>query len=359
MTAAAYASSFGPLSTLHSPPSTVTIGLVYDRFGDTPPPPGAPPDWDAEYEPEETVAALEAAVRALGHTPVRIGSARALLDRMPDLLTGTLHLDAAITIAESYGSRNREAHAPVLLELAGVPCLGSDALALSVSLDKALTKTFARAAGVATPDWRVVREPSDLEPFDLVFPVFVKPRYEGTAKGIAPSSRCDDLAALRVEVERQQALYGQDLLVEQFVEGAEFTVAVVGSDPPEGEGWEALPVLQRAVERTTGIGLHALERYEDAAAPFAYDLPGGLDADLEARLHADTLAVVRALDARDFARADFRVDAEGRVWFLEVNTLPTFAPDGTFAIIAALMGQSYETLLAEVLARGLRRLGVE
>ncbi|MEL6769470.1 MAG: D-alanine--D-alanine ligase [Bacteroidota bacterium] len=341
----------------------MTIGLVYDRFGDTPPPPGAPPDWDAEYEPEETVAALEAAVRALGHTPVRIGSARALLDRMPALLDGTLHLDAAITIAESYGSRNREAHAPVLLELAGVPCLGSDALALSVSLDKALTKTLARAAGVATPDWLVVRHPSDLPDeeaaFDLAFPVFVKPRYEGTAKGIAPSSRCDDLDALRAEVERQQALYGQDVLVEQFVEGAEFTVAVVGSDPPEGTGWEALPVLQRAVERTTGIGLHALERYEDAAAPFAYDLPGGLNADLEALLHANTLAVVRALDARDFARADFRVDAEGGVWFLEVNTLPTFAPDGTFAIIAALMGRSYEAFLADVLARGLRRLGLE
>ncbi|MEL7364228.1 MAG: hypothetical protein AAFN13_19285, partial [Bacteroidota bacterium] len=57
-------------STFDLRPSTpVTIGLVYDRFGDTPPPPGAPPDWDAEYEPEETVAALEAAVRALGHTP--------------------------------------------------------------------------------------------------------------------------------------------------------------------------------------------------------------------------------------------------------------------------------------------------
>ncbi|MEM6782999.1 MAG: D-alanine--D-alanine ligase [Bacteroidota bacterium] len=346
----------------------MTIGLVYDRFGDTPPPPGAPPDWDAEYEPEETVAALEAAVRALGHTPVRIGSARALLDRMPDLMSGALHLDAAITIAESYGSRNREAHAPVLLELAGVPCLGSDALALSVSLDKALTKTLACAAGVATPDWCVVRHPSDLPDeaaaFDLAFPVFVKPRYEGTAKGIAPSSRCEDPAALHAEVERQHVLYGQDLLVEQFVEGAEFTVAVVGSDPPEGEGWEALPVLQRAVERTTGIGLHALERCPadgegDAAVPFAYDLPGSLDAALEARLHADTLAVVRALDARDFARADFRVDAEGRAWFLEVNTLPTFAPDGTFAIIAALMGQSYEALLADVLACGLQRLGVE
>ena len=60
------------------------VGLVYDRFGDRPPPPGAPPDWDAEYEPEATVAALEGAVRRLGHAPVRVGNAEALLVRMAE-----------------------------------------------------------------------------------------------------------------------------------------------------------------------------------------------------------------------------------------------------------------------------------
>ncbi len=324
------------------------IGLVYDRFGDTLPPPGAPPDWDAEYEPEETVAALEAAVRALGHAPVRIGSAQALLETMKH---GPLDLDAAITIAESYGSRNREAHAPVLLELAGVPCLGSDALTLSVSLDKALTKTLARAVGVPTPDWTVATERDAIDEARLPpFPVFAKPRYEGTAKGIAPSSRCDDGAALRTEVERQARLYRQDIVIERFVAGSEFTVAVVG----EGE---ALPVLQRATERETGIGLHALERFEEAGAPFAYDL-GTLDAALEARLHDLALRAYRALDCRDFARLDFRVDDAGHPWFIEINPLPTFAPDGTFAIIAELAGQAYPDFLADLLGRGLRRLGL-
>src|SRR5690606_14902981 len=243
---------------------SMTVGLVYDRFGDAEPPPGAPPDWDAEYEPERTIAALEGALRHLGHTPVRLGNVPALLTAMQ---RGPLGLDAAVTIAESYGSRNREAHAPVLLELAGVPTLGSDALTLSASLDKHLTKVVARHAGLATPDWAVVRSPDDLAGLDVPYPVFVKPRYEGTAKGIAPTSRCDGPAALRAEVGRQAALYRQDLLVEAFVEGAEFTVGVVGHDPPE-----ALPALQRAVEATTGIGLHALERHEDPARPFAYDL---------------------------------------------------------------------------------------
>ena len=326
------------------------VGIVYDRFGDTPAPPGAPPDWDAEYEPEATIAAIEEALRRLGHTPVRVGSARALLARMQ---RGPLALDAAVNIAESYGSRNREAHAPVLLELAGVPCVGSDALALSASLDKHLTKVVARAAGLATPDWTVVAHsagPAEQGADALArvaLPAFVKPRYEGTAKGIRPSSRCDSADAVRAEVGRQLALYGQDVLVESFVAGAEFTVGVVGTDA----GAEALPVLQRAVERETGIGLHALG--DDA---LAYDLPGALTPELEAALARDALAIHRALACRDFSRSDFRVDAAGAAWFLEVNPLPTFAPDGTFAILAELVGEPYAAFLARVLDAALRRV---
>ncbi|MEO0556630.1 MAG: D-alanine--D-alanine ligase [Bacteroidota bacterium] len=317
------------------------VGLVYDRFGDTPTPPGAPPDWDAEYEPEETIVALENALRHLGHQPVRLGNVRTLLDRTQ---AGSLDVDAAINIAESYGSRNREAHAPVLLELAGVPCIGSDALTLSVSLDKHLTKVLACDAGLATPDWQVVMSPGPLE---LAFPVFVKPRYEGTAKGITPSSRCDNAEALDAEVHRQLVIYQQDLFVVGFVAGALFRVGVRGTGPDA----ETLPVLQRAVERETGIGLHALEDDDTD-----YVLPGELTPELEAALQRDALAIHRALECRDFSRSDFRVDADGAIWFLEINPLPTFAPDGTFAILAEMAGEAYEVFLARVLDQALCRL---
>ena len=312
------------------------VGLCFDRFGDAPRPPGAPPDWDAEYEPEETVAALEDAVRRLGHRPVRLGNARAVLAALP-----ALEVDVAVTIAESYGSRNREAHVPVLLELAGVPCVGSDALALSVSLDKHLTKTVVAAAGVVVPPGRVVAPDGDLEAAtqDVAFPVIVKPRYEGTAKGIAPSSRCDDEAALGLEVARQHALYRQDVVVEAFVEGAEFTVGVVGT----GGAARALPPLQRAVDRATGIGTHVLENADD------YDLPADLSPELDRALEAAALAAHRALECRDFSRSDFRVGADGVPVFIEINPLPTFAPDGTFAILAALEGRDYAAFLADVL----------
>lgn len=340
------------------------VGLVYDRFGDTPRPVGAPDDWDAEYEPEATVAALEDALRHLGHTPVRVGSVAALFAAMRagPLTAPPLALGAALSIAEGIGigeggTRNREAHAAVLLELAGVPCLFSDALALSVSLDKHLAKVLVQAAGVATPQWVVLRPgvPGDLNAAAaLGFPLFVKPRYEGTARGIAPSSRVETAAGLRAEAARQHALVRQDLLAEAFVAGAEATIGVVGT----GDAARALPLLLRATEPETGIGLHALDRHERPGAPFAYAVPGGLAPATEAAACAAALTAHRALGLADVSRSDVRVDAGGGVWFLEVNPLPTFAPDGTFAILAELAGVPYAEWLADVLAVGFARLGL-
>jgi D-alanine-D-alanine ligase len=329
---------------------SLRIGLVYDAYDAYPWREGDPPDADAEYEPEETVDVLARALRRLGHEPVRIGTAFDLRRRLGE----GLEVDAALNIAEGARSRNREAYAPILLEMAGVPCLGSDALTLSLTLDKAWTKDIVAAAGVPTPAHVVAGGPDDLASEHLpAFPLFVKPRYEGSSKGITPASKARDFGELRAAVGRVVETYDQDALVEAFVEGGgEFTVAVVGHDPPE-----ALPALQRAVETSTGIGLHALEhRGAQAEADWDHALGGELDPDLETALQKHARTVFDVLECRDFARADFRVDAEGRPWFLEVNPLPTFAPDDTFAIIAELNGRAYVDYLADVLGRGLERV---
>lgn len=326
------------------------VGLVYDLFEHFDWQPDDPEDADAELEPEGTVAALEAAFRILGHEVIRIGPVRHFLGQM-----SSLRLDVAMSIAEIGRTRNREAYAPVLFELAGIPHLGSDALTLSLSVDKVWTKELVALAEVPCPPHWVVRYGTDKLPDILAeaFPLFVKPRYEGTAKGILPSSKVFNTVQLRTEVDRIHTLYRQDALIEPFISGAEFTVAVVGNHPAK-----ALPVLQRAVEKETGIGLHVLERKGVPQTNWAYQLPGLLTPELEQRLQDLAIRAYEKIEAKDFARVDFRVDHTGKSWFLEVNTLPTFAPDGSFAILAELMGLSYETWLAEVLLAGLQRLGL-
>jgi len=326
------------------------IGIVYELFGSYPVRPGDAPDAHAEYEPEATVLALEDAVRRLGHRPVRLG-------RPHDLLAagakGDVAVDAALSIAEGYGSRNREAWAPVLLEMLGIPQLGSDALTLSLSLDKAWTRAVVAEAGVTVAPGAVVatREQARRLALPGGFPCFVKPRWEGSAKGIGLRSRADDAEELADAVERVVERYHQPALVERFLPGPEYTVTLVGNSPPR-----ALPVLQRALEEGTRIGLHAVER--DGPATLRHVVPGTLDAALEAELVRIATRAYDALGCLDFARADLKCDGEGRPCFLEINPLPTFAPDGSFGITAELLGRPLGDLLAEVLALGLRRLGI-
>lgn len=325
-------------------------GLIFDLFDAYPWRGGEPSDADAEYEPPATLEALEQALLRLGHQPIRIGTARDLLHAIPHL-----DVDVAINISESAHSRNREAYAPILLEMAGVPFLGSDALTLSLSLDKASTKDLAAAADVPTPAYRVYASEQDVRGDDLPsdFPLFVKPRYEGSAKGITRESLVRDVDELRDAVADMTAAYDQDVLVEAFIDGGEYTVAIIGNDPPE-----VLPTLPRAVEMSTGIGLHALEHRGMPDGGYAYEIRGQLDAELEATLQRLALRVYQKLECRDFARVDFRTDRAGNPYFLEINPLPTFAPDGTFAIIAELLNRPYADLLADMIERGLKRLGL-
>jgi D-alanine-D-alanine ligase len=134
-------------------------------------------------------------------------------------------------------------------------------------------------------------------------------------------------------------------------------VTLIGNDPPR-----ALPVLQRALEAATRIGLHAVEPKPGeapagAAPAFAHCVPGALAPALEAELVEQATRAFHALECRDFARADFKCDDDGRPCFLEINPLPTFAPEGSFGIHAELLGRPLDDLLAEVLGEGLRRLG--
>jgi D-alanine-D-alanine ligase len=283
---------------------------------------------------------------------VRLGSPRELVSALG---RGSLpKLDAAWNIAEGWGTRNREAWAPVLLEMSGIPALGSDALTLSTSLDKAWTLDLVRGAGVPVAGHVSAESVEALSGLTLPgpFPLFVKPRWEGTAKGITSASRAPDAAALARAVERVVETYGQPALIEPFLPGAEYTVTLIGNAPPR-----ALPVLQRALEADSGIGLHALERHGPAGG-HTHVLPGTLTPVLEAALADAAVRAFEALRCRDFARADFRLDASGAPRFLELNPLPTFARDGSFAVLAELMGRDFEELLAEVLAHGLRRLGL-
>jgi len=302
-------------------------------------------DRQAEFDQPRTINALDAALQALGHTVVHLGSAEQLAAAPWRLQDVTL----VFNIAEGSHGRCREAWVPMLLEHWGVPFVGSGPTAQAIGLDKAMSKRLAGASGVVTPRWGLAdaRDPiSVTRAGELKFPLIVKPRYEGSGLGIDASAVVHDLAALSRRVEWLTQRLGQPCLVEEFVPFGELTVFLIGNRPPE-----ALPVVQRPIDPVSRLSCHVLG--EDVRA---WLCPVEFTPQLEAAAAKIAVTMFDALRCKDMARVDLRVAEDGTLYFLEINPLPSFDPDGSLGLIAEYLGTTYRELVNQVLNAALLRL---
>jgi len=326
----------------------VRIGLTYDLKDDYVPLPDDPPDAATEFDTEETISALEAAVRANGHRTVRIGSARRLLRLAED---DDLDVDLVFNIAEGVSGRGREAQVPAILELLEIPYTGSDALTMALSLDKGMSKKVFRSERVPTPDWFVAPSLAEVDAWEVEFPLFVKPIHEGTAKGVTTQSLVSDMRSLRRQVSRVLKTYRQPALVEEYLPGREFTTGIIGNAPAAVLGTMEVIVADPAQE-TIYTGTSKAEFEEKVR----YRPGSGIEPALRRRIEAVALAAHRALDCRDFSRVDIRCDAEGRPCCMEVNPLAGLNPrTSDLAFIARFEGISYEELIGRILTEAIGR----
>src|ERR1700733_4643037 len=142
----------------------------------------------AEFDAEETIAAICDALSGLGHTPERIGGIRPLTEK----LAAGARWDAVFNICEGLKGVAREAQVPALLEAYDIPYVFSDPLTLALCLDKALTKRVLRDAGVPTADFAVIESQADIDAIQLPFPLFLKPVAEGSGKGVDVRSHVEN-----------------------------------------------------------------------------------------------------------------------------------------------------------------------
>jgi D-alanine-D-alanine ligase len=315
-------------------------------------------DLYAEWDTADTVEAVRSAL-ADRHTVEIVEAGPDAVQKLIDLRP-----DFAFNIAEGLHGVAREAQMPAVFELLQIPYLGSDPLTLATCLDKARTKEVLSHHRIPTPPFSVVSSMEELEDIRVRFPAIVKPVHEGSSKGIYNSSVVRNGEDLEREVRTTLDVYRQPVLVEEFLPGREFTVAIMGN----GADARALPVVEISFAALPE-GMNPIYSYEakwlwdSVENPLdIYSCPAKLGPEQHRAIVDLSLRAYHVLRCRDWTRVDLRLNSKGDPYVLEVNPLPGILPrpedNSCFPKAARVAGMTYRQLINGVLDISLKRHGI-
>ncbi len=330
-----------------SPKDRLVIGLTYNEKRVVPKEEDDD-DKDAEYDSPKTIQAIGKAIESYGHEVVYLEAT----SELPSILASS-QLDLVFNIAEGLRGRSREAQIPALLELIDVEYTGSDPATLSIALDKALAKRVVRQAGVPTPAFILMRKGNEHIPKRMRFPVILKPNEEGSSKGVMGISVVENEEDLRKLAVQLIEKYHQPVLVEEFLPGREFTLGLIGQNRPKVFPPMEIVYLNPETKRPVYSFGHKLDQTNE----IRYDAPAKVDEKLRKELEKVARSAYMALGCSDVARIDVRLDAKGKVHFIECNPLPGLTPGWSdLCLISEAAGMDYRTLVGNIMAPAIKRL---
>ncbi len=239
----------------------------------------------------------------------------------------------------AYGLQgvSRYTHIPSLLEMLGVPYVGSSPAGHGVALDKVTTKVMIEAAGLPTAPYWVFYN-ADQIPEDMPFPVITKPKMEAVSMGIQV---IHDLPSLKTAIADLVEQFKQPILVEQFIPGREFAVGLLGNTNPE-----ILPILEIDLQGDPD----AIQSLEDKLKkPKEKICPAKVDDKTKEELQRLTKETFRVLGIYDFCRVDYRMDSEGKLYILELNSMASLGRTGSYVHAAEVAGYTYDTMVNRML----------
>jgi len=308
----------------------------------------------AEHDVLNTVAAVASELTAAHFDISRLGISYdpgALLEGVREYAPNVV-----FNLFEGTAQRGEtEAYVAGLLEWLGLPFTGSPPETLCLARNKPLTKHLLCGAGLPTPAFRVVEErPRELRTFR--WPVIVKPANQDASVGLEQASVVTDRALLEARVRETLQRYGPPVLVEEFIDGRELTVAVV--ECPE---LRTLPISEILfLDKTPGtwpIVTYDAKWKPDSPAcqltPVRY--PAEVEPALAEQLRSLALRAFRLLGCRDYARIDFRVSPDGAPYILEVNPNPDFNQDAGFTAGLQTAGMAHATFAVQLVRNALAR----
>jgi D-alanine-D-alanine ligase len=314
-----------------------------------------PEDYFSEFDDIETVDAISNAIEKNGCEVIKIEA-----DQKAYVKLLKLKPDIVFNIAEGLYGEGRESQIPAMLEMLKIPYTGSGPVTLAISLNKELTHKILSANGVYTPLFKVFNDAKEIRDVSLAFPLVVKPIAEGSGKGIRSNSLVKDFQSLKNQVRWITKTYKQPAIVEDFIEGREFTVGIIGNQKPK-----VLPIVEILFDNLPK-GSNPLYAYE---AKWIWDVPekpldifkcpAEITHKLEAEIKKTAVKAFRALNCKDICRMDIRLDENGKPNVLDLNPLPGMIPDpdahSCLPEAAMVAGYTYEQLICTILWQAIER----
>ena len=373
-----------------------TVALLYNSKQNAPHTEGEP--WDAwnELDSEKTAGQIERALRAGGHEVIAMEGDVTLPQKLSHY-----KIDVAFNICEGHFGGSREAQVPAMLDMLRIPYTGAGVMTLALALDKPMAKRVMAFYGLPTPLFQTFV--TGIEPLDsrLKFPLFAKPSREGSGMGVSAKSVCRNLRELREQVQFLIQSYRQPALVEEYIEGREFTLGLLGNlewniQSPEVavEPEMAMAGVESGIKKSKPNGngrskqlspqtvttLRVFPPLEVDLSPCPEDQAGLYTSVIKSQMYevpkylcpAPTTKALRnkmerlavnafaALECYDFARVDFRVRQDtAEPLILEVNPLAGLQ-EGISDIVmgAEAVGIGYAALINGILEAALKRYGM-
>ena len=282
-----------------------------------------------------TIRRLTDGLKKGGHQVISLEADKDLVDRIEDFMPQVIQGERpGMVFNVSYGLQGqaRYTHVPSILEMVGIPYVGSGPLGHSLALDKVVTKMLLRQRGVPTPDFAVLDTPEAELPPDLTYPMIVKPKNEAVSFGLKVVEDEDSLReAARIIFDE----FRQPILAEQYITGREINVGILGNDPVTA--FE--PVM---LDFGEGAQIYTYEDKTGRSGRKIHPIcPAPVGDTLTAKAKEIAVQTFNVLGLSDCARIDMRIDDAGQLYVLEANSLPSLGEHGSYLVGAAHAGLDF------------------
>lgn len=267
--------------------------------------------------------------------------------------------DVVFNLCESIGNVSvHEMHAVGVFELMGIPYTGSNPLTLGTALNKVRVKEILLYHGLATPRFQLIKSPVRMTIDDnLTYPLIVKPSQEDASIGIETKSVVYNINDLKKRVRYVFAQYDQPALIEEFIDGRELNVAIMGNRKPivfpiSEIDMSTLPKQYHRIITYNAKWMKGSEEYEHTRGICPALLPSAL----ETTVKSMALSAYELLGCRDYARIDFRLSKENKPYILEINPNPDISDEAGFARSAKAHGYAFEEIIGKIVEYALERI---